>query len=147
MSLAVALRLPGQEALQGWAVYLVMAACYLANGYYALVGTAFAQQIIKRFQKRLDFSVDIFSPHLDLPKHIVRRIKQETFSTILLAEPAYKIKDAEAILTFGTIATERTQESLPPYLLHFQGAAGERHVENLKVSSRSKSFIKISLHL
>ena len=138
MSLAVALRLPGQDALQGWAVYFVMATCYLFNGYFAFVNTIFAQNLIKRIQKRLDFSIDIFSPHLDLPKHIVRRIKQETISVLLLADPEYSVQERRPLNFRGVCA--RGHEIVdwtasPPYLLSFRGSQGERHIENLKVDT------------
>jgi hypothetical protein len=131
LGLAAALKLPGKSAYSGWLLVLVTVVSYIFNGYYAAISTGLAQRIIKRWQHRLDFSLDIFSPHLDLPKHIARRIQQETISTLLLAEPAFRIKDREPLL-FGTAATT-PEDDTPPYLLAFRGTQGERHVENLKV--------------
>ena len=115
-----------------------MATCYLFNGYFAFVNTIFAQNLIKRIQKRLDFSIDIFSPHLDLPKHIVRRIKQETISVLLLADPEYSVQERRPLNFRGVCA--RGHEIVdwtasPPYLLSFRGSQGERHIENLKVDT------------
>ena len=55
-----------------------MACGYALNAYFAVIGTALAQRIVKRIQRRLDLSIDLFSPAIDLPKHIARRVWQET---------------------------------------------------------------------
>jgi len=134
LGLAAALQLPGKSAYSGWLLVLVTVLCYSANGYFAVIGSGYMQRLIKRWQKRLDFSIDVFSPHLDLAKHIARRIQQETFSTLLLAEPALRISSKRP-LCFNSVQTGiyTYNEKEPPYLLGFQGTQGERHVENLKV--------------
>ncbi|ORY68070.1 hypothetical protein BCR35DRAFT_326470 [Leucosporidium creatinivorum] len=126
IGLLVALDVKGEEALGGPVLILVNVVVYSMNGYFALIGTDVAQRVVKRLQRRLDTSIDLFSPHLDLPKHLSRRIWHETFSTILLAGPEYKMP-AEERLQFSV------DPYLPPYLLGFRGTAGERHVENLKI--------------
>jgi hypothetical protein len=132
LGLAAALKWPGQAAYNGWLLVTITVLSFCFNGYFAAVGTGIAQRLIKIWQKRLDFSIDIFSPFLDMPKHIARRIQQETISTLLLAEPEYRLKDKEP-LVFSTVATSDGKEDCPPYLLAFQGTHGERHIENLKV--------------
>jgi hypothetical protein len=47
-----------------------------------LIGTGVAQRFVKRMQYRLDASIDLFSPHVDVPKHISRRIWHETLSAM-----------------------------------------------------------------
>lgn len=130
--LLAALRLPGQDAYSGWLLVSITVISFCFNGYFSAMGTDFAQRLVKIWQRRLDFSIDIFAPHLDMPKHIARRIQQETFSTLLLAEPDYRLKE-KGPLVFGTVATTDDEKDAPSYLLAFQGTQGERHIENLKV--------------
>lgn len=149
LGLFAALNLPGEQAYNGGLLMTVTVISYICNAYFSLIGTGVAQRMVKRLSKRLDFSIDVYNPNLDIPKHIARRIQQEFFSTLLLTEADFKIPSGER-LYFGTIPdTERissagpasdpmtVSDELPPYLLAFQGSQGERHVENLKVSSSS----------
>lgn len=141
LGLAAALRLPGKAAYGGWLLVTFTAVSYVFNGYFAIIGTIFAQRIVKKWQKRLDFSIDIFAPNLDTAKHIIRRIQQETISTLLLAEPEYKVRrkpDEPLVfcnLSEATKLYKDNDDGLPPYLLGFAGSQGERHLENLKVSA------------
>lgn len=155
LGLAAALRLPGKAAYGGWLLVTFTAISYVFNGYFALIGTVFAQRLVKKWQKRLDFSIDIFSPNLDTAKHIIRRIQQEMLTTLLLADPEFKIrrKPDEPLVFCNLSEAARLPENgvggLPPYLLGFAGSQGERHLENLKVSgplvlglaSLAKSFL------
>lgn len=50
--------------------------------YFVVIGTSWAQGWVKKVQRRLDFSIDIFSPSLNLDKHINRRVWQETLATM-----------------------------------------------------------------
>ena len=112
--------------LQGWVVLLVTGITYAFNTWFALLSFTFAQRIIKKLQKRIDSSLDLFSPSLDLAKHIARRVWQESFTTILLAEPRYRMPSKEPVVFAST-------EGAGPYLLGYRGFVGERHVENIKI--------------
>lgn len=142
LGLAAALRLPGKAAYGGWLLVTFTAVSYIFNGYFAIIGTIFAQRIVKKFKKRLDFSIDIFSPNLDTSKHIIRRIQQEIISTILLTDDEFKVrrKPDEALMFCNLSEAANLQHdgqvTLPPYLLGFAGSQGERHLENLKVNMR-----------
>lgn len=50
--------------------------------YFVVIGMSWAQGLVKKVQRRLDFSIDIFSPSLNLDKHINRRVWQETLATM-----------------------------------------------------------------
>ncbi|GAA5877534.1 hypothetical protein JCM3774_005898 [Rhodotorula dairenensis] len=97
---------------------------YTLSLYFVLIGTSWAQNLVKKAQRRLDFSIDIFSPSLDVNKHVNRRIWQETLATLFLCSPEFAMP-AHQPLVFS--------EETPPYLLGFSGSAAERLVENLKI--------------
>lgn len=82
LGLLVALDVPGKAALSGPVTIIVDIISYGLNMYFSIIGTAFAMSYVKRFQYRLDFSIDIFNPHLDLAKHVSRRVWQETWSCL-----------------------------------------------------------------
>ncbi|KAG0348630.1 hypothetical protein BG004_004661 [Podila humilis] len=84
------------------------------------------QAMVKTIQQRLDFSLEIFNPKLNYFKHIKRRIWQETWTTTLLAEEAYKMPS-------GKVVAYSQSPHRPPYLLNFTGTVAERHVENLRI--------------
>ncbi|KAG0051413.1 hypothetical protein BGZ83_003799 [Gryganskiella cystojenkinii] len=84
------------------------------------------QILIKQIQQRLDFSLEIFNPKLNYFKHIKRRVWQESWSTILLAEDCYKMP-ADKVIAYSQ------SPHRPPYLLNFTGTVAERHVENLRI--------------
>ncbi|KAK0549905.1 hypothetical protein OC845_002888 [Tilletia horrida] len=126
LGLVVALR--GSSVYQSTLLYIVLGCSYLFNFYFALAGTSIFEHAVKRAQQRLDFSIDIFSPALDLQKHIRRRIWEETFSTILLSAPSYRMP-MNQLVAFSTSDVDKW----PPYLLNFQNTAAERHVENIKL--------------
>lgn len=42
----------------------------------------YVQSVIKRLQSRIDFSLDVFSPRLDLARHLSARIWRETLSLL-----------------------------------------------------------------
>ena len=134
LGLASPLDLPGKAAYSGGLFVGTTVLSYLVNGYFTFIGTDVAQRLVQRWQERLDFSIDLFSPNLDVAKHIIRRIQQETISTLLLAEPEYRISSADP-LCFGSAAVSGKTNEGPPYLLGFQGTQGERHIENIKILS------------
>ncbi|CAI2166476.1 7591_t:CDS:2 [Funneliformis geosporum] len=84
------------------------------------------KSFVKVMRKRLDFSLNIYSPKLDFAKHIKRRVWQETWSTLLLTSEQFKMRDGK------TVAFSQSTFR-PPYLLNFSGTVAERHVENLKI--------------
>ncbi|GAA5976071.1 hypothetical protein JCM5350_000303 [Sporobolomyces pararoseus] len=121
--LLVALSVPGKTFFDGSAIVIINAFSYSFNVYFTLIGTQILRRFIKRVQKRLDFSIDVFSPQLDLSKHISRRIWQETFSTLFFTAPEFEMKPETNLKYCG----------YPPYLLNFKGTVAERHSENLKI--------------
>ncbi|GAA6010574.1 hypothetical protein JCM11491_002978 [Sporobolomyces phaffii] len=121
--LLVALGVPGRRFWDGSAIVVINAFSYSFNFYFAMVGTQIARRFIKRVRRRLDFSIDVFSPQLDLSKHIGRRIWQETFSALFLTAPDFAMESSKKLEYAGP----------PPYLLNFRCSVAERHAENLKV--------------
>ncbi|KAI5474993.1 hypothetical protein MNV49_002116 [Pseudohyphozyma bogoriensis] len=114
-------------ALIGLLVALnVQGSAALGGGVNMISYASSVYRLLKKAQFRLDFSIDLFSPHLDLTKHLSRRIWQETISTILVAGPEFKMPRKEQLRFTDNPA-------LPPQLLGFQGTQAERHVENLKI--------------
>ncbi|KAK4705968.1 hypothetical protein P7C70_g240, partial [Phenoliferia sp. Uapishka_3] len=126
IGLLVALNVQGESALGGAVLIIVEIITYLFNIYFTLVGVDLVQAIVQRLQYRLDFSIDLFSPRLDLPKHVSRRVWQETLSVILLASPEYKMPGPQK-LSFTD------EPGLPPQLLDFKGTQAERHIEDLRI--------------
>ncbi|KAK0559210.1 hypothetical protein OC844_004578 [Tilletia horrida] len=128
LGLLVALNVNGSTVYRSTILYIVQGFSYTFNFYFTLAGTGIFEHAVKRAQKRLDFSLDIFSPALDMEKHVRRRIWEETFSTILLAAPSYRMP-VNQLVAFATSDVDKW----PPYLLNFQNSAAERHVENIKL--------------
>ncbi|KAF8316174.1 hypothetical protein DL93DRAFT_2154964 [Clavulina sp. PMI_390] len=119
--------------LEGPVLYVAYFFMYGLNVYFTVVHWSWMQRVVKRIANRVDFSIDIFSPLLDITAdspHIRRRIWQETISTLFLTSPGTKIPPKQAI---NFVEGWTTSGDWPPYLLHFQGSAGERHVENIKI--------------
>ncbi|KAG8819628.1 hypothetical protein FRC19_009638 [Serendipita sp. 401] len=131
LGLLVALNAPGGHIFNGVLLYIVYAITYGLDFYFAIIGTSFMRRIVKKLFKRVDFSIDIFSPKLDLTAnspHIRRRIWQESIGTLVLTEEISKIPAGHKIKY-----SEPEDFEWPPYLLDFHGTPGERHVENLKI--------------
>ncbi|GAA5984952.1 hypothetical protein JCM11641_005596 [Rhodosporidiobolus odoratus] len=99
---------------------------YSLSVYFALISFGWSQRLVKRFQRRLDFSVDIFSPRIDLAKHLSRRVWQESIAALFLCSAEFAMSPKRK-LAFTK------DEELPPYLLGFEGTVAERFVENLKI--------------
>ncbi|GAA5907037.1 uncharacterized protein JCM6883_006120 [Sporobolomyces salmoneus] len=121
--LLVALSVPGKSVWDGSAIVVINAFSYTFNFYFAIISTQLLRRFVKRVQRRLDFSIDVFSPQLDLSKHVSRRIWQETFSTLILTAPEFAMSPSTTLKYCGD----------PPYLLNFRGSVAERHAENLKI--------------
>ncbi|EGG04727.1 uncharacterized protein MELLADRAFT_116992 [Melampsora larici-populina 98AG31] len=78
IGLLVALKVKGSRVLGGPLLVVITALIYVLNAYFTIIRTPIFQRVIKRYQKRLDFSIDLFSPQLDLAKHITRRLQEYT---------------------------------------------------------------------
>jgi hypothetical protein len=93
-------------------------------------------------QKRLDFSIDIFSPNLDVSTrspHVNRRIHQETLSAFILTSAELRMADDQRV-----VFSESHDAKWAPWLVGFGGSVAERHAENLKVRPASDP---LSFHL
>ncbi|KAI0094840.1 hypothetical protein BDY19DRAFT_879427 [Irpex rosettiformis] len=132
ITLLVALDIPGKDVWNGPLLYIVYVMTYGLGFYFTVVGWSVSQRAIKRLARRIDFSIDVFSPRIDLTpssQHIKRRIWQEAISTLFLTEPECSIPKTQLMLF--ALARDTTV-NYPPYLLNFEGSPAERHVENLK---------------
>ncbi|KAI0348576.1 hypothetical protein BDW22DRAFT_1319309 [Trametopsis cervina] len=133
IALLVALNVPGKGVLDGAVLYIVYIITYGLSAYFTVVGWSIVQRLIKRLARRIDFSIDIFSPRIVLSPsshHIKRRIWQEAISTLFLTEPECAIPKHQ-LMNFAQ--ARETNANYAPYLLAFEGTPGERHVENLKI--------------
>ncbi|KAL1738517.1 hypothetical protein HDZ31DRAFT_78301, partial [Schizophyllum fasciatum] len=131
VALCITLNVPGKEILNSYVLYTIYVLTYGLSIYFTVINFAFVQTWVKRWTRRIDFSIDIFSPHLDLTPfslHAKRRIWQESISTLLLTNPQCRIPAKQKMMF-----AEGRDSEYPPYLLDFEGTPGERHVENLKI--------------
>ncbi|KAJ3516260.1 hypothetical protein NLJ89_g1239 [Agrocybe chaxingu] len=130
-ALVITLNVPGKDIFDTYVLYSIYILTYGLGFYFTLVNFGWMQRIIKRLARRIDFSLDIFSPRLDTSPtsvHTKRRIWQESISTLFLTDPECHIPAKQAM----AFAQARDSE-YPPYLLDFMGTPAERHVENLKI--------------
>ncbi|KAH9898326.1 hypothetical protein C8Q73DRAFT_395301 [Cubamyces lactineus] len=130
-SLAVALNIPGQAIFNGPVLYIIYIATYGLSFYFIFINMSIARRLVKKLARRIDFSIDIFSPRLDISStsvHAKRRIWQEAISTLLLTDKECQIP-AKQKMEYK----QARDGEYPPYLLNFAGSPGERHVENLKI--------------
>jgi hypothetical protein len=111
-------------------VLITVITCIVAVAviWYVLQENTRFRSFLKRMKKRLEFSINIYSPKLDFDKHIKKRIWQETWTTLFLTSEQFKM-DEGAVVAFST------SNQRPPYLLSFSGTVAERHIENLKIIS------------
>ncbi|TBU35329.1 hypothetical protein BD311DRAFT_745975 [Dichomitus squalens] len=130
-SLAVALNIPGQAIFNGPVLYLIYIITYGLSFYFILINMGIVRRWVKKLATRIDFSIDIFSPRLDVSPnspHAKRRIWQEAITTLLLTDEHCRIPKEQKMQFKQALSGE-----YPPYLLNFKGSPGERHVENLKI--------------
>ncbi|KAI0335198.1 hypothetical protein GY45DRAFT_1416939 [Cubamyces sp. BRFM 1775] len=137
-SLAVALDIPGQSIFNGPVLYIIYIATYGLSFYFIFINMSIARRLVKKLARRIDFSIDIFSPRqtdfigsLDISStspHAKRRIWQEAISTLLLTDEECRIPEKQKMQY-----KQARDGEYPPYLLDFAGSPGERHVENLKI--------------
>ncbi|KAJ7783745.1 hypothetical protein DFH07DRAFT_788969 [Mycena maculata] len=131
LALAVALDVPGKEILDTYVLYGVYGITYSFSFYFTIINKSLMQQAVKRLTRRVDFSIDIFSPRLDISTtsiHTKRRIWQESITALFLTSPETRIPEKQPM----EFSQARDAE-YPPYLLAFAGTPGERHIENIKI--------------
>ncbi|KAJ7225550.1 hypothetical protein GGX14DRAFT_421095 [Mycena pura] len=131
LALAVALNIPGKSIFQTYVLYAIYIITYGFSFYFTIINTPLMQKAVKRLTRRIDFSIDIFSPRLDISAysiHTKRRIWQEAITTLFLTNPERHIPVNQPM----TFAQARESE-YPPYLLNFTGSPAERHIENIKI--------------
>lgn len=126
IGLLAALHVHGANIYESVILWIVQGFSYSSSIYFSIVSTNIVAHKIKRLQKRIDFSLDIYSPNLDLEKHVKRRVWQETLSIILLSGKEYRMP-IESVITFSA------SDTWPPYLLFFKNTPAERHIENLMI--------------
>ncbi|KAF9822133.1 hypothetical protein IEO21_00127 [Rhodonia placenta] len=131
VALGVALNIPGKDILNGVVIYVIYIVTYGLSIYFTIIDMDFMRRLVKRLARRIDFSIDIFSPRIDLSPacpHTRRRIWQEAIITLFLTSPECEIPHTQRM------AFKQARDSeYPPYLLDFAGSPGERIVENLKI--------------
>ncbi|TFK41203.1 hypothetical protein BDQ12DRAFT_768018 [Crucibulum laeve] len=130
-ALAIALNIPGKDIIDTYVLYSIYIITYGLSIYFSAINLNITQRFVKIMTRRIDFSIDIFSPRLDISSsslHTRRRIWQESITALLLTSPGCAIPKEQTM----SFAQARDSE-FPPYLLSFQGSPGERHVENLKI--------------
>ncbi|KAG6911998.1 hypothetical protein DXG01_000246 [Tephrocybe rancida] len=138
VALVVALNIPSGNIFNTYILYTIYIITYSLSFYFTIINLGPIQRLLKRFTRRIDFSIDIFSPRLDVSSsspHTRRRIWQESITTLLLTTPDCAIPQGQTM----TYAQAKDSE-FPPYLLNFGGTPGERHVENLKVTRLLESL-------
>ncbi|EFI28599.1 hypothetical protein CC1G_13626 [Coprinopsis cinerea okayama7 len=146
-ALLVQLDVPGKEVVETYVLYSIYVVTYGLGFYFAVINVGFTQRIVKRLTRRIDFSIDIFSPRLDVSPssvHIRRRIWQESVTTLLLTDPHCRIPSSQPMFFAQASCSSSPSSSpdtnhqhdnpeYPPYLLNFTGTPGERHAENMKI--------------
>ncbi|KAF9453858.1 hypothetical protein P691DRAFT_771149 [Macrolepiota fuliginosa MF-IS2] len=130
-ALLIALDVPGKDIIDTYVLYSIYIVTYGLSFYFSVINTGILQRLVKRLTRRVDFSIDVFSPQLDISSssiHLKRRIWQEALSTLLFTDPETGIPQKQRMI----YAQARNSE-YPPYLLEFAGSLGERHAENIKI--------------
>ncbi|KAJ7038241.1 hypothetical protein C8F04DRAFT_998180 [Mycena alexandri] len=131
LALVVAFDVPGKAILQTYVLYVIYIITYGFSFYFTIINSSIMQQAVKRLTRRIDFSIDIFSPRLDISAtsiHTKRRIWQESITTLFLTSPECRIP-AEQPMIFA----QARDSEYPPYLLGFTGTPAERHIENIRI--------------
>ncbi|KAH9936996.1 uncharacterized protein B0H18DRAFT_925256 [Fomitopsis serialis] len=131
VALGVALNIPGSSILNGVVLDIIYIVTYGLSFYFTIINMDITRRLVKRLARRIDFSIDMFSPRVDLSQsspHTRRRIWQEALMTLFLTNPTTEIPK-EQPMDFK----EARDEEFPPYLTEFKGTPGERMVENLKI--------------
>ncbi|PFH54435.1 hypothetical protein AMATHDRAFT_19 [Amanita thiersii Skay4041] len=137
-ALLIAINVPGKQIIDTYVLYTIYIITYGLSFYFTVINWSITQRLVKRITRRIDFSLDIFSPRLDISKssiHAKRRIWQESITTLILTNSACKIPKEQRMMF-----SEPRDSEFPPYLLDFMGTPGERHIENLKILREIGSF-------
>ncbi|PBK70305.1 hypothetical protein ARMSODRAFT_885031 [Armillaria solidipes] len=131
IALLVALDVPGQNIYNVYLLYIIYIITYGLSIYFTIINLGPVRRMVKRLARRIDFSIDIFSPRLDLSPlspHTKRRIWQESITALLLTSPECRIPAKQRM-----VYAQARDSEFPPYLLNFCGTPAERHAENLKI--------------
>ncbi|KDQ63598.1 hypothetical protein JAAARDRAFT_119276 [Jaapia argillacea MUCL 33604] len=135
VALGVAYNIPGSSILDGVILYIIYGVTYGLSVYFLIINMSIMHRTVKRLARRIDFSIDIFSPRqvfqIDLSHsspHTKRRIWQETISALFLTSPECRIPKKQPMYF-----VQARDSEYPPYLMDFCGTPAERHVENLKI--------------
>ncbi|KAK0506489.1 hypothetical protein EDD18DRAFT_1455799 [Armillaria luteobubalina] len=131
IALLVALDIPGQTIYNVYLLYIIYIITYGLSIYFTIINLGPVRRMVKRLARRIDFSIDIFSPRLDLSPlspHTKRRIWQESITALLLTSPECRIPAKQRM-----VYAQARDSEFPPYLLNFCGTPAERHAENLKI--------------
>ncbi|KDQ13737.1 hypothetical protein BOTBODRAFT_111078 [Botryobasidium botryosum FD-172 SS1] len=131
VGLLAALNVKGTGFIEGPVLYCIYGLTYSLNIYFTVIDWSWMRRLVKRMARRVDFSIDIFSPHLDISPnspHTKRRIWQESLTTLFLTSPECRIPPSKRM-----VFAEASDLTWPPYLLDFGSSPSERHVENLKI--------------
>ncbi|KAK0464168.1 hypothetical protein IW261DRAFT_1524303 [Armillaria novae-zelandiae] len=131
IALLVALDIPGQTIYNVYLLYIIYIITYGLSIYFTIINLGPVRRMVKRLACRIDFSIDIFSPRLDLSPlspHTKRRIWQESITALLLTSPECRIPAKQRM-----VYAQARDSEFPPYLLNFCGTPAERHAENLKI--------------
>ncbi|TFK30404.1 hypothetical protein FA15DRAFT_579807 [Coprinopsis marcescibilis] len=130
-ALLISLNVPNKHIIDTYVLYSIYILTYGLGFYFSAINLGIMQRAVKRLTRRIDFSVDIFSPRLDVSPssvHIKRRIWQESVTTLLLTDADCQIPSDQP-MSFA----QAQDNEYPPYLLDFRGTPGERHAENMKI--------------
>ncbi|KAH9178928.1 hypothetical protein EDB89DRAFT_2172217 [Lactarius sanguifluus] len=106
VALLVALDVPGKDFIGGPILYatLVVGSTEVKATDFAVINLAIIQRLVKRLARRIDFSIDVFSPRLDVSPsspHTRRRIWQEAITALFLTSPECKIPDKQPMVLRG----------------------------------------------
>jgi len=94
--------------------------------YFSVSGLLLYRRFTKRLLNSIDLSPRIFSPTIHLPRHLLRRIWMDTWTTLLLVHHRTRPSQDKSISFVGG------PDHLPQ-IREFSGSVGERHLENLKI--------------
>ncbi|KAF8523077.1 hypothetical protein BU17DRAFT_75023 [Hysterangium stoloniferum] len=125
-----------ESAFHGPVLYIVYAINYSFTIYFLFINLSWTRRLVKKLTRRIDFSIDMFSPNLDISttsRHVRRRVWQETISVLLYASKECAMPQDQKLEFLEGPRAEDPTAKWPPYLVDFRGTPAERHAENLKI--------------
>ncbi|GAA94618.1 uncharacterized protein L969DRAFT_62292 [Mixia osmundae IAM 14324] len=126
ITLCSTLNIAGAAAVQHYGNTFISVLLYILSLYAIIAPSNMVQGYLQRFNRRLAFSLDVFSPYLHVEVHIKRRVWQETWTTILLGDEEFALDPKQRIVFVEPAG-------IAPTLLDFRDTVGERHIENLRL--------------